>query len=89
MAQALYTFGRKASHAALTKLLAEAQSRGLVAEEEPSEMATQFFALLWGDMLMQQQLRLADAPTPKQIERRAVNATQTLLRLHPGSTEKS
>jgi AcrR family transcriptional regulator len=83
VAQALNTFGRKASHAALADLLTGAQSLGLVDAGEPAEMATQFFALLWGDLLMQLLLRVAAAPSPEEIERRARTATETLLMLHP------
>jgi AcrR family transcriptional regulator len=85
VAQALNTFGRKANHAALTGLLTGAQSRGLVGAGEPSAMATQFLALLWGDLLMQLLLRVAAAPGPEEMERRARAATETLLMLHPES----
>src|ERR1700730_14629712 len=71
VAQALNTFGRKPNHAALADLLAGAQSLGLVGAGEPSEMARQFISLLWGDLLLQLLLRVAAAPSPEEIERRA------------------
>jgi AcrR family transcriptional regulator len=83
VAQALNTFGRKPNHAALADLLAGAQSLGLVGAGEPTEMARQFISLLWGDLLLQLLLRVAAAPSPEEIERRARTATETLLMLHP------
>jgi AcrR family transcriptional regulator len=82
VADALYRLGRKASQAALAETLAAAQARGLLGRAEPAVMASQFFALLFEDLLVQLLLRVANPPGPKEIERRAEHATRMLLRLH-------
>jgi hypothetical protein len=46
-------------------------------------MAVEFFALLWGDLLLQLLLRVADPPTPQAMERKAREATEKFLRLYP------
>ena len=83
VARVLDTFGRKANHAALADLLAEAQARGLVGAGDARAMAARFFALLWGGLLLQLLLRVTDFPDPREIERRARDATAGLLELHP------
>lgn len=82
VAQTLHSNARKANRAALTDFLAAAQARGLIAGE-PAVMATQFLALLWGDLLIQMLLRVADTPSRPEIERRSRSATEMLLRLYP------
>jgi AcrR family transcriptional regulator len=96
VAQALNTAGREANRSALIELLARAQSCGLLDCGEPPAMAAQFFALLWGDLLVRLLLRVTDPPAPAEIESRARAATETLLRLHgsarsaePGSAESA
>jgi hypothetical protein len=42
----------------------------------------QFFALLWGDLLVSRLLGAASIPTRAEIERRAVEATAAFLRLY-------
>jgi AcrR family transcriptional regulator len=83
VAEALHTFGRKANHAALTELLKSAQAIGLLGQAEPSKTATEFFALLWGDLLMQLLLGVIDRPRPEEIEQRARAALEALFTLHP------
>ena len=82
VAQALDTGGREANRSALIELLARAQSLGLLGKGKPEAMAGQFFALLWGDLLVRLLLRVTDPPAPAEIERRARGAAETLLRLH-------
>jgi AcrR family transcriptional regulator len=83
VAEALNTYARQPNHAALANLLAAAQALGLIGESAPAAMASQFLALLWGDLLMQMLLRVADRPSPVEIARRARGATERLLTLHP------
>jgi AcrR family transcriptional regulator len=82
VAQALNTFGRQPNQAALTGLLTHARSLGLTGAAEPSEMAREYFALLWGDLLVQLLLRVVDPPSQDQMQRRARAATETFLSLH-------
>ena len=89
VAQALNTAGRDANFTALRDLLGRAQAAGLLQSGDPAAMASQFFALLWGDLLMRQVLRVAGPPSPEEIDRRTKLATGTLLKLHgrPASPE--
>ncbi len=82
VAKALHGLGREANHAALTRLLKSAQTAGLLREAEPSQMATEFYALLWGDLLMQLLLGVTDRPRPEEIEQRARAAVEALFALY-------
>jgi AcrR family transcriptional regulator len=80
--------GRGASRAALGQTLAQAQADGLIGAGEPATMAVDFFALLWGDLLLRLLLRVADPPTRSAMERKAREAADKFLRLYapaPGS----
>jgi AcrR family transcriptional regulator len=83
IARALDSSGREANHAALAGWLAQAQARGLIGAGDPTTIATQFLALLWGGLLMQLLLRVRDAPTPDEMESRARAATEAVLKLYP------
>jgi AcrR family transcriptional regulator len=82
VARALDTIGREASRAALRELLIQVRSSGLL-DGDPAEMAEQFTALLWGNLMIGLLLRVADVPNPNEIKRRARNATTAFLRLYP------
>jgi AcrR family transcriptional regulator len=75
--------GREASRAALAQTLAQAQAEGLTGAGKPAAMAVDFFALLWGDLLLQLLLRVVDPPTPHALEQRAQEATDKFLKLYP------
>ena len=83
VARLLDKVGRGASRAALARTLAQAQANGLIGAGEPATMAIDFFALLWGDLLLQLLLRVADPPPPPAMERKAREATDKFLRLYP------
>jgi AcrR family transcriptional regulator len=83
VARLLDKVGRQASRAALAQTLAQAQADGLVGAGEPAMMAVEFCALLWGDLLLQLLLRVADPPTPQAMEQKAREATDKFLRLYP------
>jgi hypothetical protein len=55
----------------------------IVGAGDPAAMAVELFALLWGDLLLQLLLRVADPPTPQAMERKAREATEKFLRLYP------
>jgi AcrR family transcriptional regulator len=82
IARALDSAGRAAARSQVAAVLAKAQARGLLGGD-PAEMATQFLALLWGDLMMALLLRLVDAPSPEEVRRRARDATSAFLRLQP------
>jgi AcrR family transcriptional regulator len=83
VARLLDSVGRGASRAALAQTLAQAQAEGLIGAGKPAAMAVDFFALLWGDLLLQLLLRVADPPTPQAMEQKAREATDKFLRLYP------
>ncbi len=82
VARALQSFGRQASRDALTAIMIQAQSRGLLSGRPP-ELAEQFAGLLWGDVMISLLLRVADTPAPREISRRARGAATAFLQLHP------
>jgi AcrR family transcriptional regulator len=83
IAQALDVAGRDATREALTELLANAQSIGLIGPGEPLEMATQYLGLLWENLMVGLLLGVAATPEPAEAERRAARATAAFMQLHP------
>jgi AcrR family transcriptional regulator len=81
--RALESGGREPNHAALTALLAKAQARGLIGPGDPAALAADYFAVLWGDLLVRLLLRVREAPTTDEIATRARAATEALFVLHP------
>jgi len=78
---AVLNASRGVNRKALEQLLSHAQSTGILGPGHPPRMMEQFFALLWGDLLL---LRLlgAAAPTSGEIEQRAGEATAAFLKLY-------
>jgi AcrR family transcriptional regulator len=74
---------REAGRAALARTLTKAQADRLIGAGDPAAMAVDFFALLWGDLLLQLLLRVADPPAPQALEQRARGAAEKFLRLYP------
>jgi AcrR family transcriptional regulator len=68
---------------ALEQLLVLAQSAGVLGQGDPPHMMEQFFALLWGDLLLSRLLGAAGVPSRAEIERRANEATAAFLKLYP------
>jgi AcrR family transcriptional regulator len=82
VARTLDAIGRGPTSQVLIAFLSQAQSEGLLDRTEPSVMAEQFFALLWGGLRLRLLLRLEAPPNEEEIERRAQLATDAFLRLH-------
>ena len=82
VARALDSVGREAARASLRAIMQHATSRGLVTGR-PSLMAERFAGLLWGDLLVGLLLQVVDRPSPREIERRARDATSAFLDLYP------
>jgi AcrR family transcriptional regulator len=74
---------RFANRHALEQLLIGAQAAGVLGQGDSPRMMEQFFALLWGDLLVSRLLG-ASAPTSTEIEQRGTEATTTFLKLYPG-----
>ena len=81
--------GREMNRAALIRLLRHAQSLGMLGAGDPSTMASEFFGLLVGDLLLRLILRVTDPPTSNEISRRARVATEALVLLHAETNSKS
>jgi AcrR family transcriptional regulator len=86
VARALHSFGRQTSRAALTAIMTQARSKGLLSGRPP-EMAEQFAGLLWGDLMISLLLRIVDTPTPRETTRRARGAATAFLHLHPDTSQ--
>ena len=71
---------RRANRMALARLLALAQAASILGPGDPQKMMEQFFALLWGDLLLSRLLG-ASAPTGAEIALRATEATAAFLKL--------
>ncbi len=83
VAQALDTEARQATRAALGAIFRRAETDGLIASGNPAAMAEQFFALLWGDLMVGLLLGVAAPPGRAEIERHASGASAAFLTLHP------
>src|SRR5215472_17621314 len=63
VARALDSIGREASRAALRKIMAHAQTCGLL-KGRPADLAEQFAGLLWGTLMISLFLGVAGRPNP-------------------------
>lgn len=86
VAQTLDSVARATSRAARIGIMTLAQTSGLL-DGRPAEMAEQFSALLWGNLMIGLLLRVVDRPSPREIARRAREATATFLMLYPQPDE--
>jgi AcrR family transcriptional regulator len=86
VARALEEFGRERGRSVLRGALAKARDSALIAGE-PDEMTRQFFALLWGDLIMNLLLRTVKTPGEAEIARRSAEAASALLVLHPAARD--
>ena len=68
--------------------MTRAEAAGLL-HGAPAEMAAEFAALLWGDVLLERLMGVAEAPDAREITRRARAASTALLQLHGGKPERS
>ncbi|HWZ98245.1 MAG TPA: TetR/AcrR family transcriptional regulator [Candidatus Dormibacteraeota bacterium] len=82
VAHALDSIGREASRASLREIMARAQASGLLIGR-PDELAEQFAGLLWGLLMVNLLLGVAERPSPREIAGRARDATAAFLQLHP------
>jgi AcrR family transcriptional regulator len=82
VAEALNSLGIETSRAALRELMTRARSAGLVSGD-PSGMAEHFAGLLWGNLKVSLLLRVGERPSPREIARRARDATAAFLKLYP------
>jgi len=86
VARALDSVGAETSRAALREVMTRAQSAGLL-KGHPAKMAEHFAGLLWGNLMISLLLRVAERPNPREIARRARDATAAFLQLYPQPNE--
>ena len=82
VAHALNSVGVETSRAALREVMTRARSAGLVSGDT-SGMAEHFAGLLWGNLKVGLLLRVLERPSPREIARRARDATTAFLKLYP------
>jgi|SRR5579859_3784063 len=88
VARTLSSIGREASRAALRKIMTRAEASGLLTGR-PAELAEQFAALLWRDLIVSLLLGVAERPGPREIAQRARDAAADFLQLHPLPKERA
>ena len=86
VARALDSIAGETGRTALREVMTRARSFGLVGGR-PAVMAERFAGLLWGNLMTSLLLRVADRPTPREIARRARDATAAFLQLYPQPDE--
>lgn len=83
IAQTLDSAGRAATRNTLAALFGRAQSAGLIASGDRTQMATQYLGLLWEGLMVGLLLAVEAAPSAVEAEQRAARATAAFMRLHP------
>jgi AcrR family transcriptional regulator len=82
VARTLDSTGREAGRTALRNIMQQGRASGLL-DGRPAELAEQFRALLWGDLMVSLLLGVAERPNEREIARRARAAAADFLQLHP------
>jgi len=81
VARTLDAVAMATSRDALRRILTEAAWAGLL-DGPPADIADRFIGMLWGSLMVNLLLRSIDAPSPREISRRAEAATAAILRLY-------
>jgi AcrR family transcriptional regulator len=82
VAETLDSIARETRRVDLRNVMARAKKAGLL-KGSPPELAKLFGALLFGDLHVSLLLGVAKSPTPREIEKRAHDATTAFLQLTP------
>lgn len=82
VARALERIAIAPTRAGLRDVMSRARAARLV-DGEPAEMAECFAGLLWGSLMMNLVLRVAERPNQRELAKRAEHAADALLRLYP------
>jgi AcrR family transcriptional regulator len=89
VAQVLECEGRRPGRAVVNGIMARAMAAGLLAGGDADDLAGQFLALLWRDLLLGLLLDVVAPPQSDDIERRAANATAVFLGLNGMGTDRT
>jgi AcrR family transcriptional regulator len=79
VARTLDSSAREANIKALTELIRNAQSAGLIAAGDPAVLVARFFSALAGDLLIRLLMRVREAPAEREIVTRARAAAETVV----------
>ena len=82
VARTLHSLARETSQGALREIMGRALAAGVV-DGQAAELAEQFLALLWRNLLIDLLLGVAERPDSGEIARRAGEAAGGFLRLYP------
>jgi AcrR family transcriptional regulator len=82
VAHALNSIGRETSRAALRRIMAQAKASRLLTGS-PAELAARFAGLLWGELMINLLLGVAERPSPREIAKHARAAAAAFLQLYP------
>lgn len=82
LGQILDRHGREPYREALAALFRRAQAAGILPAGDPHRMGSQFFSLLWGDLMQRLLLGVDKPPDAREIKHRAVAATEAVLVLN-------
>lgn len=82
VAKAVDSIGRETVRTVLRRMMARAQSSGLL-KGSPAELADQFGTMLWGNLMLNLLLGVSERPTSREVAARARDATAAFLKLHP------
>jgi AcrR family transcriptional regulator len=85
VARAVDSIGRDTVRSGLRQLMAKAETSGIIAGR-PTELAEEFTALLWGNLMVNLLLGVTEQPGAREIAARARGATATFLQLHPSQS---
>jgi len=88
VAHTLHALGPQTSRAALTGIMEAALAHDVLTGRAP-ELAERFAGLLWGDLMIKLLLRVADPPSPAEIDARARGAASALLQVHPAAPDSA
>lgn len=87
VAQTLDSIARETRRVALRSIMTQAKKSGLL-EGSPPELARLFAALLFGDLHVNLLLGVAKPPIPREIEKRAHDATAAFLDLSASTSPR-
>jgi AcrR family transcriptional regulator len=82
VAHTLDAYGRDSSRAALVALLRHGQEVGLLNSGDATVMASRYFGILMGDLVLRVLMRVADAPGEAAASKRARDATEALMLMY-------
>jgi AcrR family transcriptional regulator len=64
-------------------IVVQAQSAGLIGDDDPIDMSGRYLSLLWGDLIVSILLRVREAPGTTEIGHRVRKASADFLKLYP------